>query len=65
MALPTGVDDALTEALFTRTPQIRYLSHAGGQEMELRERPGLADASEDEALPRLRSLRARLSHKAV
>jgi hypothetical protein len=40
MALRTGIGDALTEALFARTPQIRCVSHAGGHEVELRERPG-------------------------
>jgi hypothetical protein len=42
MALPTGIGDALTEAPFARTPQIRCVSHAGGHEVEFRERPGLA-----------------------
>jgi hypothetical protein len=42
MALPIGVGDALTEGLFARTPKIRCASHAGGPEVELRERPGLA-----------------------
>jgi hypothetical protein len=42
MAPFTGVGDALTEALFARTPQLRYVSHAGAHEVELRERPGHA-----------------------
>jgi predicted dinucleotide-binding enzyme len=42
MALPTGIGDALTEALFARTPQLRCVSYAGGYEAELREHPGLA-----------------------
>jgi hypothetical protein len=36
MALPTDDGDALLEALFALTPQIRHVALAGGQDVELR-----------------------------
>jgi hypothetical protein len=37
------------EAIFAVSPAIRYVAHGRGQEVELRERPGLADASSSES----------------
>jgi hypothetical protein len=45
MTLPIADIEALMAALFSITPQIRYGALAGGQDVELRERPGLTDPS--------------------
>jgi hypothetical protein len=41
--------DQLTEALFALSPAIRYVARGRGQEVQLRERAGLADASSSES----------------
>jgi hypothetical protein len=41
--------DQLADALFALSPSIRYVARGRGQEVELRERPGLADASSGES----------------
>ena len=38
----------LSDALFTLSPLVRYVALLRGQELQLRERPGLSDASASE-----------------
>jgi hypothetical protein len=41
--------DELADAVFAASPAIRYVALGRGQEVELRERPGLSDASSSES----------------
>jgi hypothetical protein len=44
-----AVFDALAEAVFAVSPHVRYVAFARGQDVRLRERAGLADASSGES----------------
>jgi hypothetical protein len=44
-----AVFDALTEAVFAVSPAVRYVALARGQDVKLRERPGMSDASSSES----------------
>jgi hypothetical protein len=44
-----GQTESLIAALFSITPEIRYVAIARGQDVELRERPGLEAASSSES----------------
>ena len=41
--------DALADAVFAVSPSIRYVAAGRGQDVQLQERPGLADASSSES----------------